>query len=137
MWDEIHSVLKRKAAEGVEVRVIFDDFGSITRQAVSFTEQLQSEGILVSVFNKIRPSVDIFMNNRNHRKIIIIDGKVAFTGGINIGDEYINEVQLHGYWMDSAVMFRGDAVRSFTVMFLNMWTFNTRNVLPAENYTKP
>ncbi len=137
MWDEIHSVLKRKAAEGVEVRVIFDDFGSITRQAVNFTEQLQSEGILVSAFNKIRPSVDIFMNNRNHRKIIVIDGKVAFTGGINIGDEYINEVQLHGYWMDSAVLLRGDAVRSFTVMFLNMWTFNTRNVLPAEKYTKP
>lgn len=136
MWDKIHSVLRRKVAEGVECRVIFDDFGSIKRQEKHFTDVLRKEGIYVSVFNKIRPSVDIFMNNRDHRKIVIIDGKVAFTGGINIGDEYINQVSPHGYWMDSAIMLKGDAVRSFTVMFLNMWMFNTGKRLDSSRYIK-
>ena len=136
MWDEIHTVLRRKAAEGVEVRIIFDDFGSINRQSKGFVRRLRDEGILVSVFNRIRPSVDIFMNNRNHRKIAIIDGKVAVTGGINIGDEYINHEKRHGYWMDCAAIFRGDAVRSFVVMFLNMWSFTTGKLLDGDKYVK-
>lgn len=136
MWDEIHKVLRRKAAEGVEVKIIFDDFGSINRQQKGFVKKLRSEGISVSVFNRIRPSVDMFMNNRNHRKMVIIDGKTAVTGGINIGDEYINHIERHGYWMDCAAIFKGDAVRSFTVMFLCMWTFITKKVLKGEKYVK-
>ena len=136
MWDEIHTVLKRKAAEGVEVRIIFDDFGSINRQSRGFVSRLKLEGILVSAFNRIRPSVDLFMNNRNHRKIVVIDGKVAVTGGLNIGDEYINLENRFGHWMDCAAIFRGDAVRSFTIMFLNMWTFITGKVLNGEKYIK-
>lgn len=123
MWEPIHQILKQKAASGVEVRVIFDDFGSITRQYQGFADRLRGEGIKVSIFNKISASVNMFQNNRNHRKIIVIDGKVAFTGGINIADEYINVIELHGYWMDCAVMLKGKAVTSFVVMFLNMWGF--------------
>ncbi|MBQ9920119.1 MAG: cardiolipin synthase [Clostridia bacterium] len=125
MWNPICEILKRKAASGVEVRVIFDDFGSITRQYQGFAKRLRESGIKVAVFNKITASVNIFQNNRNHRKIIIVDGKVAFTGGMNIADEYINEITLHGYWMDAAVMLKGRAVTSFVVMFLNMWGFCT------------
>ncbi|MBQ3088208.1 MAG: cardiolipin synthase [Clostridia bacterium] len=123
MWDPIHKILKQKAASGVEIRVIFDDFGSITRQYHGFAERLRAEGIKVSIFNKISASVTLFQNNRNHRKIIVIDGKVAFTGGMNIANEYVNTVKLHGYWMDCAVMLKGKAVSSFVVMFLNMWGF--------------
>ncbi|MBO5231237.1 MAG: cardiolipin synthase [Clostridia bacterium] len=123
MWEPIHKILKEKVKKGVDVRVIFDDFGSITRQYKGFAKRLREEGIKVSVFNKISASVNIFQNNRNHRKIIVIDGKVAFTGGMNIADEYINAITLHGYWMDCAVMLKGKAVSSFVVMFLNMWGF--------------
>lgn len=123
MWEPIHNILKEKAKKGVEIRVMFDDFGSITRQYRGFADRLRSEGIKVSIFNKIRPSANTFINNRNHRKIIVIDGKVAFTGGMNIADEYINKVALHGYWMDSAIMLKGKAVTSFVVMFLTTWGF--------------
>ncbi len=123
MWDSIHKILKEKAARGVDVRVIFDDFGSINRQSRGFISELRADGIKVSVFNPLRPSIDMFMNNRNHRKIIVIDGKVAVTGGFNIGDEYINHWVRHGYWMDSAMILKGRAARSFEMMFLGMWSF--------------
>ena len=121
MWNEIHKILKQKIAEGVEVKVIFDDFGSISRQYKGFTEKLQQDEIEVSIFNPIRPSVDIFLNNRNHRKIVVIDGIVSMTGGINIADEYINKIERFGYWMDCAAIFKGEATRSFVVMFCNIW----------------
>ncbi len=136
MWDEIHSVLKQKAAEGVEIKIIFDDFGSIKRQHKGFVKQLQNEGISISIFNKIRPSVDICMNNRNHRKIIVIDGKAALTGGINIADEYTNHIERFGYWMDCGILLHGDAVTSFAVMFMSMWTFTTGQVLDGKKYIK-
>ena len=125
MWDAIHSILKKKAEEGLEIKIIFDDFGSIKRQRKGFITKLKSEGIEVSVFNPINPIMNIFMNNRNHRKIIVIDGKVAVTGGINIGDEYINREERFGYWMDSAVIIEGKAVKSFLAMFSSMWEFIT------------
>ena len=136
MWDEIHEVLKQKAAEGVEIKIIFDDFGSIKRQQKGFVSALRKEGISVSIFNKIRPSVDICMNNRNHRKIIVIDGKTALTGGINIADEYANYIERFGYWMDCGILLHGDAVKSFTVMFMSMWTFTTGQVLDGKKYIK-
>lgn len=134
MWDKIQSILKRKAAEGVEVKIIFDDFGSIMRQGRDFVKELRGEGIEVSVFNPIRPSVDLFMNNRNHRKIVVIDGKVAITGGFNIGDEYINRVRMFGYWMDSGLILKGDAVTSFVVMFCNMWRFINSTDINIRRY---
>ena len=134
MWEPIHKILLEKQKAGVDIRIIFDDFGSITRQYRGFVKRLQSEGIKVSVFNKIQPSIKLFMNNRNHRKIIVIDGKVAFTGGMNIADEYINVTPRFGYWMDCAVMIKGKAVTSFTVMFLSMWGFCVNKKQRYSNY---
>lgn len=125
MWDEIFAVLKEKAENGVEIKVIFDDFGSIKAQSKNFVKSLKECGIEVSSFNPIVPSINIFMNNRDHRKIIVIDGETAFTGGINIADEYINRIERFGYWMDSAVMIKGTAVTSFLYMFASMWEFTT------------
>lgn len=125
MWSSICNIIERKVREGVEVRVLFDDFGSIKRQNKNFIKNLKRKGISVAVFNKIRPSLDVFMNNRNHRKIVVIDGKVAVTGGINIADEYINEIERFGYWMDCATIIKGDAVKSFLAMFCSTWEFTT------------
>ena len=134
MFDSIYKILCRKAAEGIDVRLLFDDFGSIKRQRKGFIERLRRNGIKVAVFNQIRPSVNIFMNNRNHRKIAVIDGAVAVTGGLNIADEYINAQRRFGYWMDCAVILKGEAVSSFAVMFCNMWEFTTGHRLEAQNY---
>lgn len=134
MWEQIHQILKEKAESGVEVKIIFDDFGSIKRQHKNFITDLRAEKIKVSVFNPIKPSVNIFMNNRNHRKIVIIDGKTAFTGGINIGDEYINKEERFGYWLDSGIMVKGNAVKSFLAMFCCMWEFTTGKKIDIEKY---
>lgn len=134
MFEEILEVLKDRIKNGVEVRLIFDDFGSITRQYRHFVRRLDALGIQVEVFNKIKPSANIFMNNRNHRKIIVIDGEVAFTGGMNIADEYINRKTLHGYWMDCAIMLKGKAVTSFVVMFLAMWGYCTKKYQRYNRY---
>lgn len=137
MWDQIHAVLKEKAANGVEIKIIFDDFGSIKRQGKNFISKLRSEKIQVSVFNPINPIMNIFMNNRNHRKIVVIDGKTAVTGGINIGDEYINAEERFGYWMDSAVIIKGEAVKSFLAMFCCMWEFTTGKRIKIKEYITP
>ena len=134
MWDAIHKVLSEKASNRVEVRVIFDDFGSIKRQHKDFIVNLRAEGIDVSVFNPIKPSMNIFMNNRNHRKIVVIDGKTAFTGGFNIGDEYINKMIRFGHWLDSGIMLRGEAVKSFLAMFCCMWEFTTGEQLDISSH---
>ncbi len=125
MWSAVCDILEQKVRDGVEVKVLFDDFGSIKRQRKNFVTKLRRKGIEVAVFNKIRPSIDIFMNNRNHRKIVVIDGKVAVTGGLNLADEYINELERFGYWMDCAVIIKGDAVKSFLAMFCSTWEFTT------------
>jgi len=125
MWNQIYDILKEKAKNGVEIKIIFDDFGSIKRQNKNFISELRKNNISVSIFNPINPIMNIFMNNRNHRKIVVIDGKVAITGGINIGDEYVNYEERFGYWLDSAIIIKGDAVKSFLVMFANMWEFTT------------
>ena len=134
MWDEIHKILVGKVKEGIEVRIIFDDFGSIKRQHKNFISNLRDEGIAVSVFNPIKPSMNIFMNNRSHRKIVVIDGKTAFTGGFNIGDEYINRMARFGHWYDSGIMLKGEAVRSFLAMFCCMWEFTTKQELDINSY---
>ncbi len=121
MWDEILVILKQKVQEGVEVRVLFDDCGSWGLLPRHHEKALQEAGILCRVFNPLRPSLTITMNNRDHRKILIIDGKVGFTGGINIGDEYINHIEVHGHWKDTAVMIRGQAVNTLISLFFEMW----------------
>lgn len=123
MWEAIRTVLVQKAAEGVDVRVIYDDFGSITRLSRQYPKELQECGIQCHVFHPFVPVLDARQNNRDHRKICVIDGHTAFTGGVNIADEYINETHPHGYWKDNAVMVRGEAAWSFTLMFLTMWDY--------------
>ncbi len=134
MWSQIVEILERKAAEGVEVKVLFDDFGSIKRQRKGFIARLRRRGIEVAVFNKIRPSLDIFMNNRNHQKIVVIDGKVAVTGGLNIADEYINQLDRFGYWMDCAAIIKGDAVKSFLAMFCATWEFTSKKAIDFNGH---
>ena len=121
MWSEIFDILKRKAAEGVKVRIIYDDVGSFLFLPSNYPKILATYNIECIVFNRFRPFLTTASNNRDHRKIVSIDGKVAFTGGINISDEYIGEVEKHGRWKDSAVMVRGDGAWSLTLIFLEMW----------------
>ena len=123
MWDEILEILGRKAAQGVDVRVIYDDVGCLYTLPTGYARKLERMGIQCQVFNPYRPVFTLRLNNRDHRKIMVIDGNVAFTGGINLADEYINAINRFGHWKDSGVMLKGDAVWNFTVMFLSAWDF--------------
>lgn len=118
MWNSILDILKIKAQEGVDVRVIYDDVGSISYLPASYPKQLQKFGIKCYAFNKFRPLMDIRMNNRDHRKILVIDGFTGFTGGINLADEYINAYERFGHWKDNCIMLKGKAVQELTKMFL-------------------
>ena len=120
-WSEVLDILKQKIAEGVEVKIIYDDFGSV-EMPIHYDRKLRELGIEAHRFNHIRPAFIIQMNNRDHRKITIIDNKVAFTGGVNLADEYANKIKRFGYWKDSAIRLEGDAVWSLTVMFLGLLT---------------
>jgi len=121
MWDCILDILRRKAAEGVDVRVIYDDMGCIALLSSRYAKELERQGIKCKVFNRFVPILSATLNNRNHRKICVVDGKYGFTGGINIADEYINAKEKFGYWKDNAVKLTGKAAWSLTVMFLSMW----------------
>ena len=120
-WSRIQTVLEERVKAGVEVRVFYDDMGSIGFVNLSFARKLEAKGIACRVFNPLLPGLNMFLNNRDHRKILVIDGNVAFTGGINIADEYINEIERFGYWKDTGIRMKGAAVWSFTCMFLEMW----------------
>lgn len=115
-------ILKQKAAEGVEVRIFYDDMGSISFISTDFIRRMAAYGIQVRVFNRLVPLLDVFMNNRDHRKITVIDGKIGFTGGYNLADEYFNIVHPYGQWKDSGIRLQGEAVRTLTMLFLEMWT---------------
>lgn len=122
-FGRLKRTLTKKAAEGVEVRIFYDDVGSIGFINPDFIKEMRAQGIQCRIFNKIIPALTIFMNNRDHRKITVIDGKVGFTGGYNLADEYFNIVSPYGYWKDTGIRMEGDAVLSLTVMFLQMWNF--------------
>jgi len=121
MWDGILEILEQKAEQGVDVRIIFDDLGSLGLFNTAYVAQLRAKGIKIMRFNPIMPFISPFMNNRNHRKIMVIDGHTGFNGGINISDEYINLVPHWGVWKDTGIMLKGDAVWSFTLMFIETW----------------
>lgn len=125
MWNSILEILKQKAAEGVKVRVLYDDLGCFLRLPKDYDCQLRAVGIECQVFNRFKPVLTSMQNNRDHRKIAVIDGKVAFTGGINLADEYMNAIEKIGHWKDASVMLRGKAAWSFTLMFLQMWELST------------
>ncbi len=121
MWDGVLEILKRKAAAGVDVRIIYDDMGCIDILPANYNATLESWGIRTMAFNRFVPAVSLVMNNRDHRKITVIDGKVGFTGGINISDEYINVKERFGHWKDTGLMLKGPGVFNLTLMFLEMW----------------
>ncbi|MBD7912424.1 MULTISPECIES: cardiolipin synthase [Clostridium] len=134
MWNTILEILIEKVKEGVDVRIIYDDIGCIKTLPNKYYEELGKLGIKTVVFNQLVPVLSSVMNNRDHRKITVIDGHTAFTGGINIADEYINEIVRFGHWKDAAVMIKGDAVWSFTMMFLQVWKFITKEEIDYEKY---
>ena len=121
MWNSILEILKEKVKEGVEVRVMYDDAGCISTLPKNYDKELEKYGIKCTIFNKITPIAAVFYNNRDHRKILVIDGEVAFSGGINIADEYINKKVVYGHWKDNGFMIKGEAVWNYTVMFLRTW----------------
>ena len=125
-WDSILEILKKKAAEGVDVRVMYDGMGSLAPLPFKYPKILESFGIKCRVFSPFTPFLSALQNNRDHRKIAVIDGKVAFTGGINLSDEYINVNYPQGHWKDMAVKVTGEAAFSFTRMFLHLWWHNSR-----------
>ena len=121
MWGQIHEILRRKAAQGLDVRVCYDDAGCLSLLPHNYDETLRAEGIRAFSFNRCVPLLNLVMNNRDHRKIMVIDGRIAFTGGVNLADEYINKLVRFGYWKDSGVRLEGPAARSFANIFLAFW----------------
>ena len=127
MWDELYAALCERAAKGVEVRVLYDDLGSMTTLDKSFAQKYSRENLKIAVFNPVKPVLSHFhINYRNHQKICVIDGKIGYTGGVNVADEYINLVDAFGHWKDSGIKLEGPGVQSMTVMFLQMWNYGQR-----------
>lgn len=150
-WLEIEEILAERARHGVEVRVFYDDIGSAVFIDRNFIRRMEDRGIHCRVFNPIMPFINAFMNNRDHRKITVIDNSVAFTGGYNLADEYFNRKAVYGYWKDTGVVLRGEAVRTLTVLFLQMWNAMSREDMeditrftrlrcayrPSDGYVQP
>ena len=143
MWDSILSVLEEKVKEGVEVRVMYDGMCCLMLLPYHYPEQLKKKGIRCKMFSPIKPVLSTHQNNRDHRKIVVIDGHTAFTGGVNLADEYINRKERFGHWKDTAIMLKGDGVKSFTMMFLQMWAVDEwkqedfGKYLPPQDFTFP
>ncbi len=149
MWNAILDILRKKAAQGLDVRVIYDDFGCITKLPYDYYKQLETMGIHSRPFNPFVPVISPLLNNRDHRKLMIIDGKIGYTGGINLADEYINVTKPYGHWKDCGLRLEGDAVWSMTIMFHAMWNLILRiqegpTLIPtscavqtAEGYVQP
>lgn len=136
MWNTILKILIQKVKEGVDVRLIFDDAGCFQTLPRGYEQTLRNLGIQCEIFNPLRPTLVIQMNNRDHRKLVIIDNEVAFTGGINLADEYINQLDRFGHWKDTAVMIKGEAVWNCTIMFLQFWNFLSENKISYLDFKK-
>lgn len=125
MWNAILDILERKAKEGVEVRLIYDDIGCAFLLPKKYDRIIEKKGIKCVAFNRLVPFLSLVLNNRDHRKVVVIDGRVAYTGGINLSDEYINLEHPYGeHWKDTGIRIEGKAVWNFTVMFLQMWNMS-------------
>ena len=127
MWGRILNVLTRKVKEGVEVRVMYDGMCEMSTLPADYWKLLGKVGIKSKRFSPIKPFVSTHYNYRDHRKILVIDNKVAFNGGVNLADEYINRIERFGHWKDTAIMLKGPAVRSFALLFLQMWNIDEKN----------
>ena len=150
MWGKVLDILARKAGEGVEVRLMYDGTCEFTTLPHNYPERLKALGINCKMFSPVTPFVSTHYNYRDHRKILVIDGHTAFTGGINLADEYINRSSRFGHWKDTAIMLKGEAVKSFTLMFLQLWNVDEKepefgryleypaeNIKPAGGYVIP
>ncbi len=126
MWNSVLDILKEKSAQGVDVRVMYDGMGSMTTLPYGYNKELEKFGIKCRIFSPFTPFLSAVQNNRDHRKILVIDGKVAYAGGINLSDEYINIDYPGGHWKDMAVMVKGKAAFSFTMMFMHLWQNTTK-----------
>lgn len=136
MWGRVLEVLARKAAEGVHVRVMYDGTCEFTTLPRDYPKRLERLGIACKVFSPLMPFVSTHYNYRDHRKVLVIDGKVGFTGGVNLADEYINHVEKYGRWKDAAVMLEGEGVRTMAALFLQMWSIQ-REPEFAQFLTRP
>lgn len=136
MWDSILEILERKAKEGVDVRFMYDGMCSLMLVPYKYPKSIMEKGIKCKMFFPLKPVLTTVQNNRDHRKILVIDGHTAFTGGVNLADEYINRYVKYGHWKDTAVMLKGEAVKSFTIMFLQNWNITERNEGVYENYLR-
>lgn len=134
MWGTILAILERKAREGVEVRVMYDGTCAISLLPYDYPERLKDLNIQAKMFAPIKPFLSTHYNNRDHRKILVIDGKIAYNGGANIADEYINKREIYGHWKDTAVKLNGEAVKEFTLMFLKMWHVDDEHYDPFDRY---
>ena len=137
MWNTVLKVLEKKVKQGVEVRFMYDGTCSVSLLPYEYPKKLQKMGIQCKQFEPIKPILSTSQNNRDHRKICVIDGKVAFTGGVNLADEYINQKVRFGHWKDTAIMLKGDAVQSFTMMFLQMWNLTEKRPEDYRRYLTP
>lgn len=151
MWNTVLEILERKAKEGVEVRLIYDDVGSVFLLPKRYNEIMEKKGIKCIAFNRLVPFLSLVLNNRDHRKIVVIDGKIGYTGGINMADEYINDKHPYGdHWKDAGIRIEGEAVWNFTAMFLQMWNMSRyteedygryrhhfESQLPENGYVQP
>lgn len=126
MWGRILEILAQKVKEGVEVRVMYDGTCEFSTLPYDYPKRLKALGIQCKMFGQMTPFVSTHYNYRDHRKILVIDGHIAFNGGVNLADEYINHIDKYGHWKDTAVMLRGEAVKSFTLMFLQMWNVDEK-----------
>lgn len=136
-WQSLEDILTERAAAGVDVRVFYDDVGSMGFISPPFAQRLNAKGIQCRVFNPLIPSMNIIMNNRDHRKITVVDGRIGFTGGYNLADEYFNLTHPYGRWKDSGLRLEGEAVRGLTLIFLQMWGATQRTPLEIEPYLPP
>ncbi len=137
MWDTILKILVQKAREGVEVRFMYDGTCAISNLPYDYPQELERKGIRCKMMNPIMPFLSTVQNNRDHRKICVIDSRVGFTGGVNLGDEYINRKERFGHWKDTAVMLKGDAVQSLTMLFLQMWNVDEKEEEHYGHYLTP
>lgn len=125
-WQNVLDILIKKAEQGVDVRVLYDGTNAVANLPYGYSKKLEKANIKCKMYAPLRPFVSTSYNNRDHRKILVIDGKVAFTGGVNLADEYINLTHPYGVWKDTAIMVKGQAVAGFTRMFLEMWNYNEK-----------
>lgn len=137
MWNSILEILKQKVKEGVEVRFMYDGMCVLALLPYFYPKLLEAEGIKCKMFSPIKPVFSSHYNNRDHRKILVIDGKVAFTGGTNLADEYVNRKERFGHWKDTAIMIKGKAVEKFTYLFLEMWNISEQKPEDYEKYRSP